>query len=97
MLLDFDSECVRLSLQRCDSTLSVSVLVALSVISGPPNSLIADDGRVFFTVPNLFETSISLIGATSEDGWFFVHVKFLHNVGGDQSGLLGATQPISPG
>ncbi|KAI5116984.1 hypothetical protein M0805_001593 [Coniferiporia weirii] len=42
-----------------------------------------EDGRVHFTVPNLFEASISLRGAQKEDGWFFVHIEFLHTVGGD--------------
>ena len=37
-----------------------------------------EDGRAHFTVPNLFETSISLRGAQEEDGWFFSHVEFLH-------------------
>ncbi|KAH8119598.1 MED14-domain-containing protein [Phellopilus nigrolimitatus] len=42
-----------------------------------------EDGRVHFTVTNLFETSVSLRGAQRDDGWFFVHVEFLHTVGGD--------------
>ncbi|KAJ7874735.1 mediator complex subunit MED14-domain-containing protein [Mycena olivaceomarginata] len=41
------------------------------------------DGRVCFTVPNLFETSLCLRGGLKEDGWFFVHVEFLITVGGD--------------
>ncbi|KAF8637952.1 hypothetical protein AX16_010585 [Volvariella volvacea WC 439] len=45
------------------------------------------DGRVYFTVPNLFETSICLRGAEPQEGWFFVHVEFLFNVGGDLTGL----------
>ncbi|KAJ7782911.1 mediator complex subunit MED14-domain-containing protein [Mycena metata] len=40
-------------------------------------------GRVYFTVPNLFETSLCLRGGLKEDGWFFVHVEFLITVGGD--------------
>ncbi|KAF8170264.1 mediator complex subunit MED14-domain-containing protein [Mycena galopus ATCC 62051] len=41
------------------------------------------NGRVYFTVPNLFETSLCLRGGLKEDGWFFVHVEFLITVGGD--------------
>jgi hypothetical protein len=52
--------------------------------------MFADDGRAFFTVPNSFETSISLTGAGKEDGWFFVHAEFLHNVGGDLVSSQGA-------
>ncbi|KIJ59729.1 hypothetical protein HYDPIDRAFT_118235 [Hydnomerulius pinastri MD-312] len=43
-------------------------------------------GRVHFTVPNLFETSVCLRGAEKDDGWFFVGVKFLITVGGDMTG-----------
>jgi len=39
-------------------------------------------GRALFTVPNLFETSTCLQGGNEDDGWFFVHVEFLFNVGG---------------
>ncbi|EMD37772.1 hypothetical protein CERSUDRAFT_73593 [Gelatoporia subvermispora B] len=46
-----------------------------------------DKGRVHFTAPRLFETSLCLKGAQSNDGWFVVDVEFLFNVGGDQSGL----------
>ncbi|EIM79913.1 MED14-domain-containing protein [Stereum hirsutum FP-91666 SS1] len=45
------------------------------------------DGRVFFTVPKLFECSLSLQGGKKNDGWFFVHVEFLFNVGGDHTGM----------
>ncbi|KAJ7128933.1 mediator complex subunit MED14-domain-containing protein [Mycena crocata] len=45
------------------------------------------DGRVYFTVPNLFETSLCLRGGLKEDGWFFVHVEFLITVGGDLTGI----------
>ncbi|KAL0581807.1 mediator complex subunit [Marasmius crinis-equi] len=44
------------------------------------------DGRVFFTAPNLFETSLCLGGAQPHDGWFFVDVEFLLNIGGDMTG-----------
>ncbi|KAK1225258.1 mediator complex subunit [Marasmius sp. AFHP31] len=44
------------------------------------------DGRVFFTAPNLFETSLCLSGAQQHDGWFFVDVEFLLNIGGDMTG-----------
>ncbi|KAK7045730.1 mediator complex subunit [Paramarasmius palmivorus] len=44
------------------------------------------DGRVYFTAPNLFETSICLTGAQPQDGWFFVHVEFLLKIGGDMTG-----------
>ncbi|KAG6829450.1 hypothetical protein H0H92_004510 [Tricholoma furcatifolium] len=45
------------------------------------------DGRVYFTVPKLFEASLCLRGAQKDDGWFFVHVEFLINVGGDLTGV----------
>ncbi|KAF4567770.1 mediator complex subunit [Pleurotus pulmonarius] len=45
------------------------------------------DGRVYFTVPHLFETSVCLKGAEKDDGWFFVHVEFLINIGGDLTGM----------
>ncbi|KAF7375946.1 Mediator of RNA polymerase II transcription subunit 14 [Mycena sanguinolenta] len=41
------------------------------------------NGRVYFTVPDLFETSLCLKGGLKEDSWFFVHVEFLITVGGD--------------
>ena len=48
------------------------------------------DGRVYFTVPHLFETSLCLLGAKKdEEGWFFVHVEFLIGVGGDLTGMQG--------
>ncbi|KAG5646818.1 hypothetical protein DXG03_002195 [Asterophora parasitica] len=45
------------------------------------------DGRVYFTVPKLFEVSLCLRGAQKDEGWFFVHVEFLINIGGDLTGL----------
>ena len=48
-----------------------------------------DDGRVFFRVPKLFEMSLCLRGGNEDDGWFFVHVEFLFNVGGDPTGMQG--------
>ncbi|KAJ3517642.1 hypothetical protein NLJ89_g378 [Agrocybe chaxingu] len=45
------------------------------------------EGRVLFTVPNLFKTSMCLRGAAKEDGWFFLNVEFLIGVGGDLTGL----------
>ncbi|KAI0248188.1 mediator complex subunit MED14-domain-containing protein [Lactifluus subvellereus] len=45
------------------------------------------DGRAWFTVPDLFETSICLRGGNRDDGWFFVHVEFLFTVGGDRTGV----------
>ncbi|THH13385.1 hypothetical protein EW146_g6822 [Bondarzewia mesenterica] len=45
------------------------------------------DGRVFFHVPKLFEASLSLRGGNKHDGWFFAHVEFLFNVGGDRTGM----------
>ena len=50
---------------------------------------LSEDGRVIFNVPNLFETSISLRGTQKDDGWFFVHVEFLHGVSGDVSEVQG--------
>lgn len=41
------------------------------------------DGRVFFTVPKLFEVSLSLQGPAPTAGWFFVHVEFPITVKGD--------------
>ncbi|KAF8621558.1 hypothetical protein AX15_007725 [Amanita polypyramis BW_CC] len=46
-----------------------------------------DDGRVYFTVPKLFEASVCLRGAEKHDGWFFVHVEFLINIGGGLTSL----------
>ncbi|KAI0743387.1 MED14-domain-containing protein [Daedaleopsis nitida] len=45
------------------------------------------NGRVFFTASKLFELSLCLIGARKDDGWFFVNVTFLFNVGGDRTGM----------
>ncbi|KAF8972893.1 mediator complex subunit MED14-domain-containing protein [Flammula alnicola] len=45
------------------------------------------DGRAHFTAPKLFSTSLCLRGGAKDDGWFFVHVEFLINVGGDLTGL----------
>ncbi|KAJ7594646.1 mediator complex subunit MED14-domain-containing protein [Mycena floridula] len=45
------------------------------------------DGRVYFTAPKMFEVSLCLRGAEKDDGWFFVNVKFLLNVGGDMTGI----------
>ncbi|KAF9242015.1 mediator complex subunit MED14-domain-containing protein [Melanogaster broomeanus] len=55
---------------------------------GPYLKLLCDPGggKVLFTVPNLFETSVCLRGADKIDGWFFVNVKFLFTVGGDMTG-----------
>jgi hypothetical protein len=47
------------------------------------------DGRVYFTAPKLFEVSLCLRGAQKDDGWFFVHVEFLINIGGGLTGLQG--------
>lgn len=48
-------------------------------------------GRVRFAAPRLFETSLCLRGAQKDDGWFFVDVEFLFNVGGDETGMQGTT------
>ncbi|TFY60186.1 hypothetical protein EVJ58_g5313 [Rhodofomes roseus] len=45
------------------------------------------DGRVYFTVPKLFEVSLCLRGAEKDAGWFFVNVEFLLNVGGDPTSV----------
>ncbi|THH30411.1 hypothetical protein EUX98_g3773 [Antrodiella citrinella] len=45
------------------------------------------DGRVFFTAPDLFITSLCLKGAQKDDGWFFADVEFLFTVGGDPTGM----------
>lgn len=47
------------------------------------------DGGAFFTIPELFECSLTLQEDNQDDGWLFVHVEFLFNVGGDQSGMQG--------
>ena len=60
--------------------------VSSSVVS---SSYFEAGGRVYFTVPNLFETSLCLRGAEVGDGWFFVHMKFLLTVGGDTTGVQG--------
>uniref|UniRef100_A0A8H8CQ10 Mediator of RNA polymerase II transcription subunit 14 n=1 Tax=Psilocybe cubensis TaxID=181762 RepID=A0A8H8CQ10_PSICU len=44
-------------------------------------------GRVHFTVPKLFSTSLCLQGAEKTSGWFCTQVEFLINVGGDLTGL----------
>lgn len=49
----------------------------------------AVEGRLYLTAPSLFETSICLRGAEKDDGWFFVHVEFLINVGGDITSTQG--------
>ena len=49
-----------------------------------------EDGRVFFTIPKLFEVSLCLRGGQKDDGWFFVHVEFLFNVSGDLTGMQGS-------
>ncbi|RXW15427.1 hypothetical protein EST38_g10430 [Candolleomyces aberdarensis] len=46
-----------------------------------------EDGRVFFTVPKLFEVSICLTGPLPTDGWFFVHVEFPINLKDETTGL----------
>ena len=51
------------------------------------------DGRVYFTAPKLFEVSLCLRGAEKDDGWFFVHVEFLMNIGGGLTGLQGRQTP----
>ncbi|KAF9070889.1 mediator complex subunit MED14-domain-containing protein [Rhodocollybia butyracea] len=43
------------------------------------------NGRVYFTVPKLFECSLTLKGAQSKDPWSFLHVEFLLNIGGDMN------------
>lgn len=53
------------------------------------------DGRVFFNVPKLFECSLCLQGGKKSDGWFFVHVEFLFNVGGDRTGMQGIPRLLS--
>ncbi|KAL1667181.1 mediator complex subunit MED14-domain-containing protein [Schizophyllum commune] len=40
-------------------------------------------GRVYFTVPNLFEVGVCLVGAQKDDGWFTTHFEFLIGIGGD--------------
>lgn len=54
------------------------------------NASCTADGRIHFTVPKLFNASLCLRGADKDDGWFFVSVEFLINVGGDLTGLQGA-------
>lgn len=49
-----------------------------------------ENGRVYFTVPGLFDASLCLKGAGREEGWFFVHVEFLLTIGGDLTGMQGA-------
>ncbi|KAF9559893.1 MED14-domain-containing protein [Agrocybe pediades] len=45
------------------------------------------DGRVHFTAPKLFSTSVCLSGGRKDSGWFCVDVEFLISVGGDLTGL----------
>ena len=58
-------------------------------VSGPHLKLQTEGGRVYFTIPKLFETSICLRGAEKLDGWFFVHVEFLISIGGDLTSIQG--------
>ncbi|KAJ4468331.1 MED14-domain-containing protein [Lentinula aciculospora] len=44
------------------------------------------NGRVYFTLPKLFECSLTLKGAQPKDPWSFLHVEFLINIGGDVNG-----------
>jgi len=39
--------------------------------------------------PDLFEASLCLSGVGPDDGWFFVNVEFLIEVGGDVATLRG--------
>jgi mediator of RNA polymerase II transcription subunit 14 len=48
-----------------------------------------DSGRVYFKVPQLFHTSLTLSGSTDRDGWLFVHVKFLCGSGGTATSIQG--------
>ncbi|KAJ3733741.1 MED14-domain-containing protein [Lentinula guzmanii] len=41
------------------------------------------NGRVYFTIPKLFECSLTLKGGQPKDPWSFLHVEFLMNIGGD--------------
>jgi len=54
---------------------------------------ISENGRVHFTVRNLFQTSVSVRGSTRDDTWFMVDVEFLINIGGDLTGLQGHSVP----
>ena len=47
------------------------------------------DGRIFFTVPKLFEVSLCLQGPAADAGWFFVHVEFPVTPKGDIASLQG--------
>jgi mediator of RNA polymerase II transcription subunit 14 len=47
------------------------------------------NGRVYFSVPNLFEVSLCLQGARKTDCWIFLHVEFLITIGGDLTGMEG--------
>lgn len=47
------------------------------------------DGRAHFVAAKLFEVSLCVKGAKKDDGWFFVDVEFLFNVGGDVTGMQG--------
>ena len=61
----------------------LSTLRALALI------LLIEDGRVFFIAPRLFRTSLCVCGARKDDGWFFLDVEFLFNIGGDATSLQG--------
>jgi mediator of RNA polymerase II transcription subunit 14 len=47
------------------------------------------DGRVTFVAPHLFKTTLSLRGALEDDGWIFLHVEFLFDIGGGVMSLQG--------
>lgn len=57
--------------------------------------LYKEDGRVFFTVPKLFEVSVCLLGPSPEAGWFFGHVEFPIQVQGELASLQGASTPYN--
>ena len=92
-------------LHKCsDQAHSTSAVVSndLSLVVKSPiarHSRPSAGGRVYFTVPNLFEVGVCLVGAQKDDGWFTTHFEFLIGIGGDATEVQGESPVIvlSPG
>ncbi|CAE6459018.1 unnamed protein product [Rhizoctonia solani] len=49
------------------------------------NSYRVADGRVYFTVPNRFAASFTVLGGTNDDPWWCADVEFLFDLKGERS------------
>lgn len=81
--------CSRLSQSKCRNIALVRLIERSKALADIYYIFCVADGRIHFTVPNLFSASLCLRGAGKDSGWFFVSVEFLINVGGDLTGLQG--------